>query len=58
LSPGNPAYAGAYNNLAWLDWQSGDMEGALRQMTRAMELAPRDPDISWNYEQILHGLGR
>jgi len=42
----------AHSNLAAIYWQMGSKVLASCFIERAMELAPDDPDVIWNYEQI------
>jgi len=42
----------AYNNLAAIYWQMQDVEMAHYFINRAMKLAPKDPDVLWNYNHI------
>jgi glycosyltransferase involved in cell wall biosynthesis/Flp pilus assembly protein TadD/ubiquinone/menaquinone biosynthesis C-methylase UbiE len=54
----SPQHGRAHNNLACVHWQEGDVEGALREVMRAVKFAPHDPDVIWNCGQILQGLGK
>ncbi|MBC9034184.1 tetratricopeptide repeat protein [Sphingomonas sp. JC676] len=55
LAPGNPAVADAYG---WALYQSGDAEGALELLQKAVALAPRHAGLRWHLAQIYADLGR
>jgi len=42
----------AYNNLAAIYWQMQDIEMSHCFINKAIELAPKDPNVFWNYKQI------
>ena len=53
----DPNFALAHNDLAYIYWQKRNIEKALHHITKAMELAPDNRDIIWNFGQIMLGLG-
>jgi len=53
----DPNFALAHNDLACIYWQKRNIKKALHHITKAMELAPDNRDIIWNFGQILRGLG-
>ena len=53
----DPNFALAHNDLACIYWQKRNIEKALHHITKAMELAPDNRDIIWNFGQIMRGLG-
>lgn len=55
LAPANPAVADAYG---WALYQSGDAEGALELLQKAVALAPRHAGLRWHLAQIYADLGR
>jgi GT2 family glycosyltransferase len=54
---GYPNHPKVRNNLACLFWRTGRAEDALRELTKALKIAPDDRDIIWNCGQILTELG-
>ncbi len=54
---GDPNHPKARNNLACLFWQTGRIEDAFKELTKALEIAPDDRDVIWNCGQILIELG-
>lgn len=55
LAPANPAVADAYG---WALYRSGDAEGALELLQKAVALAPRHAGLRWHLAQIYADLGR
>ncbi|MEE4144874.1 MAG: tetratricopeptide repeat protein [Halieaceae bacterium] len=55
----DPQYAPAYDQLAWQAfWYEGDLASAIRNLQKAIELAPRDPDLIGSASLLLQALGR
>ncbi|MBW2018917.1 MAG: tetratricopeptide repeat protein [Deltaproteobacteria bacterium] len=52
-----PNHPKAHNDLACLLWQTGRVEEALQELTKALEIAPDDRDVLWNLGQILGSMG-
>jgi tetratricopeptide (TPR) repeat protein len=55
LAPANPATADAYG---WALYQSGDADGAVELLQKAVALAPRHAGLRWHLAQIYADLGR
>jgi tetratricopeptide (TPR) repeat protein len=55
LAPANPAVADAYG---WALYQSGDADGALELLQKAVAQAPRHAGLRWHLAQIYADLGR
>jgi tetratricopeptide (TPR) repeat protein len=55
LAPANPAVADAYG---WALYQSGDADGAVELLQKAVALAPRHAGLRWHLAQIYADLGR
>lgn len=55
LAPANPAVADAYG---WVLYQSGDAEGALQLLQKAVAQAPGHAGLRWHLAQVYAELGR
>lgn len=55
LAPANPASADAYG---WALYQSGDLQGALDLLQKAVILSPRHPGLHWHLAQLYAELKR
>jgi len=55
LAPANPAVADAYG---WALYRSGDADGALELLQKAVAQAPRHAGLRWHLAQIYADLGR
>jgi tetratricopeptide (TPR) repeat protein len=55
LAPANPVIADAYG---WALYQSGDADGALELLQKAVAQAPRHAGLRWHLAQIYADLGR
>lgn len=55
LAPANPAAADAYG---WALYQSGDLQGALDLLQKAVILSPRHPGLHWHLAQLYAELKR
>jgi tetratricopeptide (TPR) repeat protein len=55
LAPANPAVADAFG---WALFQSGDNEGALELLQKAVRLAPRHAGLRWHLAQVYAELNR
>ncbi len=54
----DPNHAVAYNNLALIYWQKGDLRKSVECLYKAMQLNPEDKDVVWNCGQIMLELGK
>lgn len=55
LAPSNPAVAGA---MGWTLTESGDAEGGIELLRKAVALAPRHPALRWQLAQAYADAGR
>jgi tetratricopeptide (TPR) repeat protein len=55
IAPGNPAVAGA---MGWTLAQSGDLDGGIELLRKAVAMAPRHPLLRWQLAQIYAEAGR
>ena len=55
LAPSNPAVAGA---MGWTLTESGDVEGGIELLQKAVSLAPRHPVLRWQLAQAYAEVGR
>lgn len=55
LAPSNPAVAGA---MGWTLTESGDVEGGIELLQKAVALAPRHPMLRWQLAQAYAEAGR
>jgi cellulose synthase operon protein C len=55
LAPANPAAADAYG---WALYQTGDLQGALDLLQKAVILSPRHPGLHWHLAQLYAELKR
>jgi predicted Zn-dependent protease len=55
IAPGNPAVAGA---MGWTLAQSGDLDGGIELLRKAVAMAPRHPPLRWQLAQTYAEAGR
>lgn len=54
----DPRFARAYNNLGVLYWDRGELDEALQNLHKALELDPDDPEILYNGAKVLTAAGQ